>query len=441
MTKTNIDKKGFGFIEERSDQVREILGKAPNWMIRSGSLLIFFIILLLILGSAVISYNEVIPGRIMITTNNPPINLKAKISGLLKKVNVEPNEDVVKGQVLAEIQNEADFEDVIYLESALRNDYNNIPTIDSLEYYFPLNLKLGEIQPVYLSFLSAYQNLISSRIENSKGYMKSLFINNQLIRLNEELKARTKQLSDIEEELIKLKNKLKNNKIPLSKKNIKPIKNRKTSTEYFELQKQQDVCLESIAHIQTAIINYEKILKNSEAPKAKILENSKKELEYVKNRLAVVIDKWRQDYLIVSPVNGSAVIFDIWSPYQNITIGETIFTVLPKNNKNIIGIVNLPIKKSGKAKIGQEVFIKLDNYPFEEWGSLRGKIENISKVPKHGEQSFYSLHISLEGLKTSLDKTIPFNPEMHGNIEIIVEELNLLQRIFYQLRIVNSSSS
>ena len=58
MTKTNIDKKGFGFIEERSDQVREILGKAPNWMIRSGSLLIFFIILLLILGSAVISYNE-----------------------------------------------------------------------------------------------------------------------------------------------------------------------------------------------------------------------------------------------------------------------------------------------------------------------------------------------------------------------------------------------
>ena len=154
-----------------------------------------------------------------------------------------------------------------------------------------------------------------------------------------------------------------------------------------------------------------------------------------------MIDKWRQDYLIVSPVNGSAVIFDIWSPYQNITIGETIFTVLPKNNKNIIGIVNLPIKKSGKAKIGQEVFIKLDNYPFEEWGSLRGKIENISKVPKHGEQSFYSLHISLEGLKTSLDKTIPFNPEMHGNIEIIVEELNLLQRIFYQLRIVNSSSS
>ena len=100
----------------------------------------------------------------------------------------------------------------------------------------------------------------------------------------------------------------------------------------------------------------------------------------------------------------------------------------------MIGRVTLPIRNSGKVKKGQKVIIKLDNYPFEEWGSLNGKISSISEVPKQGEQSFYTLFISLDDLKTSFGKNIVFKQEMQGTGEIVLEELTVLQRIFYQLR-------
>ena len=63
-------------LDERSDMVREILGKTPNWMIRWGTSVVFAIISLLLIGAALISYNDIIPARIIITSKNPPIYLQ-----------------------------------------------------------------------------------------------------------------------------------------------------------------------------------------------------------------------------------------------------------------------------------------------------------------------------------------------------------------------------
>ncbi len=38
----------------------------------------------------------------------------------------------------------------------------------------------------------------------------------------------------------------------------------------------------------------------------------------------------------------------------------------------------LPTSNSGKAKIGQQVNIKLADYPFSEYGMLNGTVTNIS---------------------------------------------------------------
>ncbi|MEM0933667.1 MAG: hypothetical protein AAGJ12_14455, partial [Bacteroidota bacterium] len=139
-----IDKK-FNLLDERSDLVKEILGKTPNWMIRWGTTLVFGIVVLLLIGSAVISYNDIIPANIVITSKNPPIYLKARNSGRLTKVFVQPNEPVGQGEILAEIENTAKFEDVIYLKKQLEQD-ESLPVLDSLESIFPSDLSLGDLQ-------------------------------------------------------------------------------------------------------------------------------------------------------------------------------------------------------------------------------------------------------------------------------------------------------
>ena len=83
-------------------------------------------------------------------------------------------------------------------------------------------------------------------------------------------------------------------------------------------------------------------------------------------------------------------------------------------------------------KVGQKVIIKLINYPFEEYGSLSGNIEEIEPTPT-GNQ--YRVKIKLEkGLLTDHDKTLPFQAEMQGSLEIITGDMRLLERTFYGLR-------
>ena len=55
-----------------------------------------------------------------------------------------------------------------------------------------------------------------------------------------------------------------------------------------------------------------------------------------------------------------------------------------------------------------------------------------------GTPPTYSAYLKVASLNSSFDKMIEFRQEMEGTAEIVVEELTVMQRIFYQLREVFS---
>ena len=73
-------------IEIRSNEVQEILGYVPKWMIRWGITVIFGIVLLLIGLSWFVKYPDVIQGNFVLTTEIPPIKLVSKANGKLQKL-------------------------------------------------------------------------------------------------------------------------------------------------------------------------------------------------------------------------------------------------------------------------------------------------------------------------------------------------------------------
>ena len=84
-------------------------------------------------------------------------------------------------------------------------------------------------------------------------------------------------------------------------------------------------------------------------------------------------------------------------------------------------------------KIGQNVNIKLTNFPANEFGILRGEVKNISLIPN--VDGLYSVDVALPSkLITSYDIEIDFKQEMSGTAEIITEDLRLNERFFYQFR-------
>ena len=92
--------------------------------------------------------------------------------------------------------------------------------------------------------------------------------------------------------------------------------------------------------------------------------------------------------------------------------------------------------RSGKVKPGQKVNIRLQNFPENEYGILRGTVKNISLTPtQDGAHAYYSVEITLnDGLITTYEKELPYISDMQGQADIITEDISFLERLILPVK-------
>jgi hypothetical protein len=162
----------------------------------------------------------------------------------------------------------------------------------------------------------------------------------------------------------------------------------------------------------------------------------KEELEISCNTIQNYLNSWRQNYRIIAPFGGKVSHLTTLSKNQFINAGTQLFAIIPDDNE-YIGTVQIPTLGFGKVKVGQTVRIKLNNYPYNEFGQIEGTIKEISLIPSVTEENrtVYLAKISLKnGLISTYKQELPFKPEMKGTAEIITEDLRLMERVFNQFR-------
>lgn len=126
---------------------------------------------------------------------------------------------------------------------------------------------------------------------------------------------------------------------------------------------------------------------------------------------------------ILAPFGGRVA---ITKGYKDRADKQTIWIVPSISDYEVL--LKIPIKKSGKVKVGQEVNISLDEYPANEFGFLSGKVTSIVPIKIEGN---YRINVSLtRGLKTNRDINIPAQPSFSGQAEIISDRKSVVQRIF-----------
>lgn len=146
------------------------------------------------------------------------------------------------------------------------------------------------------------------------------------------------------------------------------------------------------------------------------------------------IHQFEYNYVLKSPVDGKVAFMKYWSTNQTVTGGDIIFTIIPSNPGSLIGKVKLPIERSGEVKAGLKVIIKLDNYPYREYGSVKGMVMAISPIPS---DNTYITEISLEnGLTTNYGKKLDFSQEMTGTAEIVTKDMRLIERLIQPIRYI-----
>lgn len=72
---------------------------------------------------------------------------------------------------------------------------------------------------------------------------------------------------------------------------------------------------------------------------------------------------------------GKVTFMTVWSRNQNVKAGETVFTIQPSDSSRVLGKALLPLQGSGKVHVGQRVHIRLNNYPDQEFGYVKGRLQ------------------------------------------------------------------
>ena len=137
--------------------------------------------------------------------------------------------------------------------------------------------------------------------------------------------------------------------------------------------------------------------------------------------------------LLKSPVRGKVTFMTVWSRNQNVKAGETVFTIQPSDSSRVLGKALLPLQGSGKVHVGQRVHIRLNNYPDQEFGYVKGQVASISPAPT--EEGMYIVEITLpDGMQTNYGKQLPVSRELKGTADIILADKNVLERLLAPLR-------
>jgi hypothetical protein len=150
------------------------------------------------------------------------------------------------------------------------------------------------------------------------------------------------------------------------------------------------------------------------------------------NALQGSIARWKQAYLLVAPIAGNASLnSNFFAERQFVKNGEVVLTIVPPSSDTLFGRMSLPISGSGKVEAKQRVIIKLDNYPYHEYGTVEGEVLSKSLVPR---DNAYRVQVLLKkGLRSSYGRDLTFQQQLQGNAEIVTDEKSFLRRITDQV--------
>ncbi|MDR2919573.1 MAG: HlyD family secretion protein [Tannerella sp.] len=423
-------------IELRSEEVQEVMGKIPPWILRQGITILFIIVMVLLIGSFFFKYPDVITADMTLTGRYPVAQIVARSSGKISELYVTDGQEINIHTPLAVIENSASTADVLFLKQ-LMQQHTKQP--DSVLYTVKHKtnkdesneLVLGDIQSVYTSFLTSlheYENHYSLNY-----YVKKIAATKEQINKYRTYYRNQQRQQQVVEEQFRLAIQQYNRDSTLHSRGvISPSEHETAKATFLQSRYTLESGYASLENLLIQIGEMETNLLDMELQQAEkenvILQNYQTTAEQLIN----AINSWELNYCLISPINGKITFTKYWNENQFIQTGENVFTIVPGENDELIGKALLPIERSGKVKTGQRVIIRFANFNDQEFGTVDGIVSTISLVPMENN---YQIEIALpNGLTTNYKKTLPVTHEMKATAEIVTEDISLLERFFMPIR-------
>jgi multidrug efflux pump subunit AcrA (membrane-fusion protein) len=410
-----------------SSEVQEVISQKPSWVVRNGIVLFLAIIAVLFAATFFIKYPDVVNTNATFVSVNAPKEVKVKQEGKLVKLLVTEGKQVEQGEVLGFVESNASHAEVMDLAkklSLLQQDENYFTKAPLLFSYH----SLGELQQFYQTFIQAantYKQYLPSGYYYSKQAM--LFKDVSFLQQQSGTLLEQKQLQQQDLELTR-KN-FEANKSLSADKVIADVEFRNEKSKLIAKTL-------TIPQITSAIIANQSSKHEKEKEIAALsndIAQQKAIFNEALNTFAAQVADWESRYLLKAPVKGRVSFADFVQENSQLKTEENICYVTPENISYYAAIF-IPQNNFGKVKVGERVQLKLNAFPYREFGFVNAKLDFISSIPT--DSGFSAKAILPNGLTTNYKKKLTYTEGLTAQAEIITNDVKLSDRLLQELKAI-----
>lgn len=329
----------------RSEEVQEILGKPPTFLMRWGIPMLLFVFVGTLVLAHFIRYPDTVVASALLTSNPPPVRLMTKSTGYLRLL-VREGEEVQACKPLAYIQNPAHWEDAIALEKHLANfqvsvfqeNVKNLKHLGELQIYCDALISAcseWQIREKYPTQIASQQslaqqlqreklktnNVLSQDALTQEAFLQ-IYKNYQMDSLLYKQKVKTPlEFNQAQAELLRQKQSLKNSEAT--------ILNQHTQ----------------IANIQEKITEMRLQANEQDAKLWLMIENAYR-------NVSTQLNLWKHKYLIVAPTAGKVHFLQYWADNQYITAEQELMTLFSPTEAMLVQL-RIPAQGAARYKSGK----------------------------------------------------------------------------------------
>jgi hypothetical protein len=407
--------------ELRSPEVQEIVSKLPSGIIRWGISVTFLVILSILFISWFVKYPDLLKATVVITTSPPPTVLVSRTNGSLVLLKSE-NEQLDKGELIGYLQSNVSIDAVLFLESIMA-DESRLSTERLVG-------TLGDLQPHYSNLISAITSL--QYLRQNKSYQEQVRqLKNQMAIYQELSRTLAVQAALARQELEVARSKYVVDSVLFIQQVISQLDFNNARLSWLTQQRNTKATERMVLDNRVQINQLRKQIIDIEVESSEQHQKLQLTVQQGYDEMHAQINKWKETYTFVANRAGTLAYLGFLENEQFIPTNQELFSIIPLTG-NLIAKAELPVRGSGKVKVGQKVNIRLENYPFEQFGLVQGVVSTISLMP--GEKQYWVTIELPNRLQTSQNRNLGFKQQLQGNMEVVTEDLRLLERFVYQFR-------
>ncbi|PSF31391.1 secretion protein HlyD [Aphanothece hegewaldii CCALA 016] len=161
----------------------------------------------------------------------------------------------------------------------------------------------------------------------------------------------------------------------------------------------------------------------------------KAKVKETENLLASAQAKLKNRYL-KAPVSGVVLSLEDINPGEVIDAGKIVAEVAPNNVPLVLSAV-LPNREAGFVKLGMPVQIKLDAYPYQDYGIVAGTVTKVSEDTKPDEKlgQVYRVEVQLEADHiTEKHQQVRFKAGQTATADIITRRQRIIDVVLEPIR-------